>query len=122
MFERESYLAGWLVLGFSVCVPIMKLLLYLAGLFASQRLALKLFGVINFIGKWSMADVFLIALYTAYIAARSSENIGQPIYFETSYGPGFYWFAGYCVLSIAAQQVATAMLRSKWAVSAAPVA
>ena len=64
-----------------------------------------------------MADVFLVAIYTAYLAARSSEGVGQAIRFQTEYGPGFYWFAAYCVFSLAAQQAATTLLRSPVAVS-----
>ena len=60
-----------------------------------------------------MADVFLVAIYTAYLAARSSEGVGQAIHFETEYGPGFYWFAAYYVFSLGAQQFATALLRSR---------
>jgi hypothetical protein len=114
LFERENYYAGILVLIFSVCIPISKSLLFLGGLFAPASVGRVIFKVITAIGKWSMADVFLIAIYTAYLAARSSENAGQPIYFETAYGPGFYWFAGYCLLSVASQQITTAMLRRKW--------
>lgn len=111
LFENKSYLAGTLIFLFSVCIPIAKALLFLVALFASPRAAASILGFINTIGKWSMADVFLVAIYTAYLAARSSEGVGQAIHFETEYGPGFYWFAAYCVFSLAAQQIATGLLR-----------
>jgi hypothetical protein len=113
LFENKSYLAGTLIFLFSVCIPIGKALLFLVAVLAPPRVAAALLGFINAIGKWSMADVFLVAIYTAYLAARSSEGVGQAIHFETEYGPGFYWFAAYCVFSLAAQQVATAMLRRR---------
>ena len=113
LFENKNYLAGTLIFLFSVCIPIAKAILFLVALFASPRVASGILGFINTIGKWSMADVFLVAIYTAYLAAASSEGVGQAIKFETEYGPGFYWFAAYCVFSLAAQQVATALLRGR---------
>ncbi len=113
LFENKNYLAGALIFLFSVCIPIGKALLFFMALFLSPRIAGPILNFINGIGKWSMADVFLVAIYTAYLAARSSEGVGQAIHFETEYGPGFYWFAGYCVFSLAAQQFATALLRAK---------
>jgi hypothetical protein len=113
LFENKSYLAGTLIFLFSVCIPLGKALLFFYALYASPRVASGILGFINAIGKWSMADVFLVAIYTAYLAARSSEGVGQAISFQTEYGPGFYWFAGYCVFSLAAQQAATSLLRIK---------
>ncbi len=113
LFENKNYLAGTLIFLFSVCIPIAKALLFFVALFASPRIAGGILAFINGIGKWSMADVFLVAIYTAYLAARSSEGVGQAIHFETEYGPGFYWFAAYCVFSLGAQQIATALLRSR---------
>ena len=113
LFKNKSYLAGTLIFLFSVCIPIVKAVLFFIALFASERVSTGILAFINAIGKWSMADVFLVAIYTAYLAARSSEGVGQAISFQTEYGPGFYWFAAYCVFSLAAQQVSTALLRSR---------
>ena len=113
LFENKSYLAGTLIFLFSICIPIGKALLFFVALFASPRVSGAILRFINGIGKWSMADVFLVAIYTAYLAARSSEGVGQAIRFVTEYGPGFYWFSAYCVFSLAAQQFATALLRER---------
>ena len=113
LFENKSYLAGTLIFLFSVCIPVGKALLFFMALFLSPKPAGALLNFINAIGKWSMADVFLVAIYTAYLAARSSEGVGQAIRFQTEYGPGFYWFAAYCVFSLGAQQAATALLRAR---------
>lgn len=111
LFENHSYLAGTLILCFSVVVPFGKALLFLVALHVPVGWRERLLGFINAIGKWSMADVFVVSIYTAYLAARNSEGVGQPIHFQTEYGPGFYYFAAYCVVSLAAQQAAVAMLR-----------
>ena len=62
------------------------------------------------IAKWSMADVFVVALFIAYLAAQASQTPpGDPtatplVAFTAYFGPGFYWFAAYCLFSLATQQ------------------
>ena len=112
LFQNHSYLAGTLILCFSVLVPLGKALLFLIALHVPARWRERLLGFINAIGKWSMADVFVVSIYTAYLAARNSEGVGQPIHFQTEYGPGFYYFTAYCLVSLAAQQAAVRLLRS----------
>jgi hypothetical protein len=111
LFENGGYLAGTLLLIFSVGVPLGKVLLFFISLHIRASIREKILSFINVIGKWSMADVFVVSIYTAYLGARSSVGVGQPVHFETEYGPGFYWFAAYCVVSLAAQQVAVGLLR-----------
>jgi hypothetical protein len=113
LFENGGYLAGTLLLVFSVGVPIGKVFLFFIAIHARPRLRRGLLNSINVIGKWSMADVFVVAIYTAYLGAKSSVGVGQPVHFETTYGPGFYWFAAYCIVSLAAQQTAVALMRHR---------
>jgi hypothetical protein len=113
LLENGGYLAGTLLLLFSVGVPIGKVFLFFISLHASPAVRGHILRFINVIGKWSMADVFVVAIYTAYLGARSSVGVGQPVHFETEYGPGFYWFASYCIVSLAAQQTAVALMRHR---------
>ena len=111
LFEHGGYWAATLLFLFSVCVPFGKVALFFYALHARAERREKALGFINFIGKWSMADVFVVAIYTAYLGAKNSVGVGQPIHFETEYGPGFYWFSAYCIVSLAAQQAAVALMR-----------
>ena len=113
LFGHDGYWAATLLLLFSVCVPVGKLALFFCALHARPERREKVLGFINVIGKWSMADVFVIAIYTAYLGAKNSVGVGQPVHFETEYGPGFYWFSAYCLVSLAAQQVAMALMRER---------
>ena len=63
------------------------------------------------IAKWSMADVFVVAVFIAYLAAQASTAApGDPgaapplVAFTAHFGAGFYWFAAYCLFSLASQQ------------------
>jgi hypothetical protein len=58
-----------------------------------------------------MADVFVVALFIAYLAAQASAtptqgpNAAPPLLaFTAHFGAGFYWFAAYCLFSLASQQ------------------
>ncbi len=113
LFQNGGYWAGTLLLLFSVCVPFGKVALFFHAIHARPERREKVLGFINFIGKWSMADVFVVAIYTAYLGAKNSVGIGQPVHFETEYGPGFYWFSAYCLVSLAAQQAAVALMRRR---------
>lgn len=114
LFANGGYLAGFFLMVFSVAVPLGKIILFFISLHCRPKLRQGLLHCVNVIGKWSMADVFVVAIYTAYLGARSSVGVGQPVHFETEFGPGFYWFAAYCVVSLAAQQVAVGLMR-EWA-------
>ena len=76
--------------------------------FARRR---RVLAFVEAIAKWSMADVFVVALLIAYLAARASaapttgSNAASGlIAFTARFGPGFYWFAAYCLFSLASQQ------------------
>ena len=100
-----------MILLFSVIVPFTKALLVLWAIYrrdaARRRRTLRF---VEMIAKWSMADVFAVALFIAYLAAvasQASPNAGavQVVRFEAVFGPGFYWFAAYCLTSLAHQQL-----------------
>jgi hypothetical protein len=64
------------------------------------------------IAKWSMADVFVVAILIAFLAAQAStaSTTGPAaapalIAFKATFGSGFYWFAAYCLFSLASQQI-----------------
>src|SRR5262249_28061544 len=69
------------------------------------------FRFVELIAKWSMADVFVVALFIAYLAARASQtapgdqSAASLVSFTATFGPGFYWFTPYCLFSLASQQI-----------------
>ena len=61
---------------------------------------LRALGFVASIAKWSMADVFVVALFIAYLAAKATQSSGDPaapplVAFDARFGSGFYWFAAY---------------------------
>lgn len=93
-------LVAGLILAFSVVVPTCKGLLLLAVLaFPRARWRLPVFRFVGLIGKWSMADVFTMGIFLAYLAFGSADGVSAELL------PGFWFFLGYCLCSVASAQL-----------------
>ena len=91
----NDFVAG-LILLFSVIVPFAKAITLLVVLALRDiKAKLRLHRFIDSISKWSMADVFLVGVYVAYLSAKATDNLDAEIH------RGFYFFAAYCLVSIA---------------------
>ena len=95
----NNFVAG-LILLFSIMVPVIKAGL-LAVILAHPRLEVRgrIYRLVRSISKWSMADVFAVGIFIAYLAAKGTDNL------DAVAGPGFYCFAGYCLVSNLAFQL-----------------
>ena len=111
---------SFLILAFSIIVPVTKGSMLLASIYAGQESVRKrLVWLVDLIGKWSMADVFVVGVLLAFLATRDQvqENlftvpillrqveIGMETHLTSTLGPGFYYFLGYCLFSIFWTQV-----------------
>jgi len=111
LYRVGSPFPATLILLFSVIVPFTKAALVLWAIFHRDPAQRKrTLHFVELIAKWSMADVFAVALFIAYLAARASQSLpgtgvtASLVSFTATFGPGFYWFAGYCLVSLATQQ------------------
>ncbi|MCG9970353.1 paraquat-inducible protein A [Christiangramia crocea] len=110
----DSYLVGILILVFSIIFPVAKLLatqIYLAGNDKTRKN-----GILNFFafksGKWSMADVYVIAIFMAYIGFqgildnqlalvnRDTDSLVSISTNKTSLQPGFIIFIVFVLFSL----------------------
>jgi hypothetical protein len=110
LYQVGSSLPATLILLFSVIVPLGKAALVAFAIFMTDtERRRRVLAFVEAIAKWSMADVFVVALFIAYLAAKASQTANpsaEPplIAFTAHFGAGFYWFAAYCVFSLASQQ------------------
>jgi hypothetical protein len=111
LYRVGSPIAASLILLFSVLVPFTKAAMVLWAVWHREpERRRRTLHLVEIIAKWSMADVFAVALFIAYLAARASQVPPGPDYapqvvnFTATFGPGFYWFAAYCLVSLATQQ------------------
>lgn len=120
LWQDDRFLVALLIFFFSICIPLLKSILVSIAYFKRNTLTEeKIIGFVAAIGKWSMADVFVVAIFLAVLSTQHAEtaNNEQLILFgfkidllissETlsSVGMGFYYFAGYCLLSLLATQL-----------------
>ena len=99
LHESGNDFVAALILLFSVIVPFVKGALLVASLTLRSRIwRYRLFAFVRAISKWAMADVFVVGVYVAYLSAKAADNLDATI------GPGFYWFAAYCLVSLLALQ------------------
>lgn len=110
LYSVGSITAATLILVFSVLVPFAKASLVMWAVSHRDELRRqRTLRLVEIIAKWSMADVFAVALFIAYLAAQATQSAGAGsstavVAFTATFGPGFYWFAAYCVFSLAVQQ------------------
>lgn len=120
LHSKDKILVAFLILFFSVLIPIIKSSLVLVCLFINNlNLRKKVATGIGYIAKWSMADVFVIAIFLSYLSSgnEATSNLEEvkilgmvlPIEIQTnmisSLGQGFWYFTGYCLLSIGATSI-----------------
>ena len=107
LFRSGNGFVGFLVMLFSIVIPVAKILLMLMGAcFSDSKHSRKAFLISSVISKWSMADVFVIAIIVAFMAANAS-NMGGLLNLGARFEFGFYFFLGYCIFSILSMQFIT---------------
>lgn len=99
LYDSGDWLVASLILGFSVVVPAAKglMLLYVLS-FRKAPGRRALHALVGLIGKWSMADVFVMGLFLTYLAGNAINGMSAMLH------KGFWFFLGYCLLSVLSAQ------------------
>lgn len=104
LWQEGNRLVAFLIVFFSLFIPVLKLAL-LAGAVMVRRFSNSLFLSSSLLSKWSMADVFVMALIIAFLAIKASSGTSALLQTEVELEAGFYYFLGYCLLSILSSQL-----------------
>ncbi len=89
LWQLENYFISILVMLFSMIIPIIKTIaLYFSVMMKSSV------KYIDFIGKWAMADVFIVALLLTNLSLNADEFTNAQVQVA------IYFFSSYVVLSI----------------------
>ena len=111
---NNHLLVAVLIVMFSVVVPFIKALILLGLLIpVSHKIKNALLWTSSSISKWSMADVFVIAIFIAFLAGNGIQESRGLVEFQASLENGFWFFLGYCLISILGTQVLYAGLKPK---------
>jgi len=115
LYGNNHVLVALLIVVFSVGVPLLKALILLCILLpVSPKAKSMLLVISNGISKWSMADVFVIAIFIAFLASNGIQESRGLVEFQASLGSGFWFFLGYCLVSILGTQILSAGLRRQY--------
>lgn len=102
LYTTNNKFVAILILLFSVVVPAIKGVIILAVLLVKNfAYKAKFYRFVYIIGKWSMADVFVVGVFMAYLSTQSNNSIQADLL------EGFNYFAFYCILSLLGIQMTT---------------
>lgn len=94
LYESGNGFVASLILLFSILVPLIKAALLVFVLVnRNDAIRARTAQFVRSISKWSMADVFVVGVFIAFMAANALDNL------DAVAGEGLYWFAAYCLLS-----------------------
>lgn len=106
LLSNGHVLVAVLIVLFSVIIPVAKGLMLLITLVLPPSLKRhRLMLVNNLVSKWSMADVFVIAIFIAFLAGNGLQENQGLVDFHATLENGFWFFLGYCLVSILATQL-----------------
>jgi len=115
LWQDERVVAAILIFVFSICIPLLKTILVSWSYYKkNSNIEVKLLNFVAKIGKWSMADVFVVAIFLAILSTNHAETVDRQqmavfgfkidliISSETlsMVGVGFYYFVAYCLVSL----------------------
>lgn len=105
LFENGDTVIALVILLFSVLIPLLKVTaLLFVSLFAHNELAHKIIKFFKLIGKWSMVDVFVVALFLVYLTANNADVSRAEV------EVGLYFFLAYVIVSMLVSLSADKML------------
>lgn len=123
--KPQTMLVGFLILLFSIIFPITKLSATLVSLYGKEKW--RRHPVTHFFafesGKWSMADVMVVAIFMAYIGFNGvlngqlkhlnfhSETIGAIATNQTALQPGFALFVTFVLFSLVLSSILKRIVR-----------
>lgn len=99
--DHDNLWLAVLLFVFSVVIPLIKTLIAAATYFVSAHPGLeRAFHFSHHLGKWSMADVFVVAILFAFFANSSEDGLTR-----AEVQAGLWYFALYVILSLIATQL-----------------
>lgn len=106
LISNDHAIVGLLIGLFGVVIPLIKIILTVLSLVITSKIDKeRLLNISSFLSKWSMSDVFVMAIIVAFLTVNANEQSIGAVQLHAKLENGFYFFALYCVLAIAASQL-----------------
>jgi uncharacterized paraquat-inducible protein A len=95
LFNNNEYAVALVILLFSVIIPFLKIvILIFTIIFKEYKSSSTLINFFKHLGKWSMLDVFVVAILLVYLTSNNAEISHAQIQI------GLYFFLTYVILSM----------------------
>ncbi len=108
LWESGDIVVAMVILLFSVIVPVLKVSsLLIVSIFMESRFAHGIITFFKMIGKWSMVDVFVVAVFLVYLTANKGDVSRAEVEM------GLYFFLAYVIVSMFVSLSADRMLKEK---------
>jgi len=105
LFEGGDIVVALVIVLFSVIVPVLKVLaLLFVSVFIESKFAHSIVKFFKMIGKWSMVDVFVVAVFLVYLTANKGDVSRAQV------EVGLYFFLAYVIVSMFVSLSADKML------------
>ena len=106
LFDSGDFIVAGALLLFSILLPLLKTLSMLfVAIFMESRFAHTIVHFFKILGKWSMADVFVVSTFLVYLSAGKGEMSRAEVQV------GIYFFLAYVIVSMLASLSADKMLQ-----------
>ena len=100
LYNSGNVFVAGMILFFSITVPLIKAaLLFIIVSTKDSVTRQRLYAFARSVSKWAMADVFVVGVFIAFLAAKATDNLNAVA------ERGFYFFAAYCLVSNLAFQL-----------------
>jgi len=108
LWESDEVVVALVILLFSVLIPVLKVLsLLFISIFVESKFAMSIVKFFKIIGKWSMVDVFVVAVFLVYLTSNNADVSRAEI------EVGLYFFLAYVIVSMLVSLSADKMLHGK---------
>ena len=105
LWESGDWIVAGVILLFSVITPVLKILsLLFVSIFMESKFAHNIVKFFKMIGKWSMVDVFVVAVFLVYLTANKGDVSRAEV------EVGLYFFLAYVIVSMLVSLSADKML------------
>lgn len=105
LWEGNDIVVALVILIFSVLVPVVKVFsLLFISIFIQSKFAHSMVKFFKMIGKWSMVDVFVVAVFLVYLTANKGDISRAEV------EVGLYFFLAYVIVSMLVSLSADKML------------
>ena len=106
LIAHDHAAVGLLVGFFGLLIPVIKIIMTLLSMIIkSQKDKDSLLRISSLLSKWSMSDVYVMAILVAFLTVNANEQAIGAVQLNATLHIGFYFFAAYCLLSIVASQL-----------------